>query len=96
MSDEAFTRLVSGIGSMVSQTAMGQPPQQTISDFLNTLGEGYSTGEGMVCIMKKMWCFIISFKKSYRSKKEKKKNMAIDSNKVDFFLLKTTCRYKLV
>lgn len=47
MSDEAFTRLVSGIGSMVSQTAMGQPPSQTISDFLNTLGEGYNTGEGL-------------------------------------------------
>ena len=45
MSDEAFTRLVSGIGSMVSQTAMGQAPAQPISDFLSTLGEGYSPGE---------------------------------------------------
>lgn len=45
MTDEAFTRLISGIGSMVSQTAMGQPPSQTISQFLSSLGEGYNTGE---------------------------------------------------
>lgn len=46
MSDEAFTRLVSGIGSMVTQTAMGQPPSQPISDFLNSLGDGGSDSEG--------------------------------------------------
>ena len=46
MTDEAFTRLVSGIGSMVSQTAMGQAPSGSISDFLSTIGEGYISGDG--------------------------------------------------
>jgi hypothetical protein len=46
MTDEAFTRLVSGIGSMVTQTAMGQPPSQPIADFLSSLGEDYGVADG--------------------------------------------------
>lgn len=46
MTDEAFTRLVSGIGSMVTQTAMGQPPNQPIADFLSSLGDDYGIADG--------------------------------------------------
>jgi hypothetical protein len=46
MTDEAFTRLVSGIGSMVTQTAMGQPPSQPIAEFLSSLGDDYGVADG--------------------------------------------------
>ena len=46
MTDEAFTRLVSGIGSMVTQTAMGQPPSQPIAEFLSSLGDDYGVTDG--------------------------------------------------
>ncbi|KAJ8301003.1 hypothetical protein KUTeg_022522 [Tegillarca granosa] len=48
MTDEAFTQLVQGIGQFVSQAAIGQESNQSISDFLSTLGDNYnfSSGEG--------------------------------------------------
>ena len=46
MSDEVFAQLVSGIGSFVSRAAMGQPTNDTISDFFNQLGQRQAQGEG--------------------------------------------------
>ncbi|XP_033731257.1 large proline-rich protein BAG6-like isoform X2 [Pecten maximus] len=46
MTDEAFTQLVQGIGSMITQTAVGQPPSQTLSEFLGSLGDGYNMAQG--------------------------------------------------
>lgn len=50
ISDEAFTRLVSGISGYMSQAAMGQAPRQSITDFLSNLGETYNipNEEGIV------------------------------------------------
>ena len=42
LTDEAFTRLVGGISSYMSQAALGQAPQQSITDFLSNLGETYN------------------------------------------------------
>ncbi|XP_021365917.1 large proline-rich protein BAG6-like isoform X2 [Mizuhopecten yessoensis] len=46
MTDEAFTQLVQGIGSMITQTAVGQPPSQTLAEFLGSLGDGYNMAQG--------------------------------------------------
>ncbi|XP_046366921.2 large proline-rich protein BAG6-like isoform X2 [Haliotis rufescens] len=46
MSDDAFTRLVSGIGSYMSRAATGEQEQDTVHDFLSTLGDSYSSGTG--------------------------------------------------
>ena len=49
MSNEIFGRLVHGIGSHLSQAASGEQSTETISAFLQGLGQGYdvSPGEGM-------------------------------------------------
>ena len=48
MTDEIFAQLVSGIGNYVSRAAMGEPANDTISDFLNQLGQRHNVvgGEG--------------------------------------------------
>ncbi|KAL5011504.1 hypothetical protein ScPMuIL_010055 [Solemya velum] len=54
MTDEAFTQLVHGISEYVTQTALGQTPTDTISDFLNNLGDNYN----IVSCVKAMFFFV--------------------------------------
>ncbi len=46
MPDEVFAQMVQGISSYVAQAALGQQPQDTISDFLTGLGRSYSIPQG--------------------------------------------------
>ncbi|KAL3872498.1 hypothetical protein ACJMK2_040418, partial [Sinanodonta woodiana] len=50
LSDEAFTQLVRGISTVMSQAAMGAAPQVNMAEFLSSLGESYNVpqGEGLI------------------------------------------------
>ena len=46
MSDEVFAQLLHGISGYVAQAALGQQPNDTISDFLGSLGQSYNIPQG--------------------------------------------------
>ncbi|KAK3587184.1 hypothetical protein CHS0354_016880 [Potamilus streckersoni] len=50
LSDEAFTQLVLGISTVMSQAALGAAPQVNMADFLSSLGDSYNVphGEGFI------------------------------------------------
>lgn len=48
MTDDVFASLVQGISGIVTRTALGQGPPETIASFLSSLGESHQIvpGEG--------------------------------------------------
>jgi hypothetical protein len=50
MTDDVFASMVQGISGIVTRTALGQGPPETISNFLTSLGETHQImpGEGIV------------------------------------------------
>lgn len=50
ITDEVFTQLVQGISTHMAQAALGQQPNGSIADFLNTLGQNFNIpqGEGLL------------------------------------------------